>query len=294
MAVYKQTYRGYDGVRTPGWSRWLITSRYALQPVISSRLVPFCVAGCLFFPVFCIVWVYILHNPTLMAMAPRMATNTLTAGQGFYVFCNVQGTMAYLLTALVAPGLVSPDLVNGGMPLFLSRPFSRLEYVAGKLMVLAGVLSVVTWIPALLVFAVQSSIEPWQWTHDNFWIVGAILEAFGTWILILSLIGLSLSAWVRWKLLAGASVLGVLFVGAGLGNFINSVMRTTNGAWFDLLGVIRTIWLDLFQTTGFADRAGNIPVPLLSSSDAWTVLAVVAGICVVMLAMRIRPFEVVR
>jgi ABC-2 type transport system permease protein len=290
MAVYKQTYRGYDGRTTPAWSRWLITCRYALAPVLSSRLVPFCVVGALFWPMYCVIWVYLIHNPQLLALLPRSSSYMVEiGGTFFYLFCNVQGVLAFLLTALVAPGLISPDLVNGGMPLFLARPFSRIEYVAGKLAVLAGLLSAITWVPGLLVLALQSSMEPWQWTRDHLWLAGAMIEGFGAWIIMLSLIGLALSAWVKWRLLAGASVLGVFFVGAGLGRFVNNVLQTMNGTKLDLLEVMRTIWLDLFQTTPL----GPSPV-LLSSSDAWTVLAVAAGICVAMLAVRIRPFEVVR
>src|SRR6185437_9678434 len=38
MAVYKQTYRGYEGAITPEWSRALILYRYALRAVFRSKL----------------------------------------------------------------------------------------------------------------------------------------------------------------------------------------------------------------------------------------------------------------
>jgi hypothetical protein len=156
--------------------------------------------------------------------------------------------------------------------------------------VLGAILSLVTWIPALLVFALESSMEPWSWTRANLWLAGSIVGASVVWIAVLSLIGLSLSAWVRWRLLAGAAVLGVFFVGAGLANLINVVLRTTNGTWLDLQEVMRTIWLQMLKATPFSAAS---PV-VLSTSDAWTALAVTAGICLMMLAVRIRPFEVVR
>jgi ABC-2 type transport system permease protein len=290
MAVYKQTYRGYDGRTTPAWSRWLITGRYALAPLLSSRLLPFCMAGCLFWPLFCVILVYIFHQPALMDLLPPGLSALVGVGGGFfYLFCVIQGVLAFLLTALVAPGLISPDLVNGGMPLFLARPFTRFEYVAGKMAVLAGILSAITWIPGLLVLALQSSMEPWKWTWDNLWIAGALIEGLGVWIVVLSLIGLAVSAWVRWRLLAGASVLGVFFVGAGLADLIDSVLHTTNGMKFNLLEVVRTIWVDLLRTTPI----GESPI-VLSTSEAWTVLAIAAGLCLALLAVRIRPFEVVR
>ena len=50
---------------------------------------------------------------------------------------------AAILGPLVGPVLVSPDLVNNALPLYFSRPFSRAEYVLGKVSVLALLLSLV-------------------------------------------------------------------------------------------------------------------------------------------------------
>jgi hypothetical protein len=49
----------------------------------------------------------------------------------FYIFNNVQCTLAFLLTTFIGPGLVSPDLVNNA-PLYFIRPISRTEYVLGR------------------------------------------------------------------------------------------------------------------------------------------------------------------
>jgi uncharacterized membrane protein HdeD (DUF308 family) len=46
------------------------------------------------------------------------------------------------------------------------------------------------------------------------------------WVLILSLLALALSAWVKWKPAAGALMFGVFFVAAGFGATINGVQRT--------------------------------------------------------------------
>ena len=51
---------------------------------------------------------------------------------------------------------MSPDLRNNGLPLYLSRPFSRTEYVLGKMSVLLILLSAITWVPGLLLFLFQA------------------------------------------------------------------------------------------------------------------------------------------
>jgi ABC-2 type transport system permease protein len=206
-------------------------------------------------------------------------------GRFFYFYSIVQGGLAYLLAAFVGPSLISPDLANGAMPLYFSRPLSRTRYVAGKLAVLLLLLSLVTWIPGSMVFAIQASVAGWGWAKANFWLAGAIVVGLLVWILVLSLIALALSAWVKWKVAAGALLLGVIFAGAGFGMAINSLMRTTYGSLIDLSQVMHTIWSDLFRYDTGTE---------MSVSSAWIVLGLACVVSLWLLARRIRPFEVVK
>src|SRR6266567_4701667 len=132
-------------------------------------------------------------------------------------FMSVQGVFAFLLTAFAGPGLISPDLANGALPLYFCRPFSRAEYVLGKSSVLAILLSQITWVPGLVLFVVQASLAgaSWAWTH--LWIAGSLVISSLIWIAILSLLAMALSAWVKWRIVAGAVVAGGMFFGAGFG-----------------------------------------------------------------------------
>jgi len=186
---------------------------------------------------------------------------------------------------LVGPSLVSPDLVNGGLPLYLCRPFSRGEYVAGKVSVLVFLLSLITWIPGLCLFAVKACLTGWGWVGANLWLAWAIFFGALIWIAVLSLIALALSAWIKWRIAAGALVLAVFFAGAGCAAAINGVLRTTNGALVDLSQVVHTIWSDLFRF----DSGTDMPV-----SRAWGVLLLIGALCAALLARRIRAFEVVK
>ena len=193
--------------------------------------------------------------------------------------------MAYLLTALVGPSLVSPDLTNGAMPLYFCRPFSRLQYVAGKMSVLMALLALMTWVPGLLLFVIESSVSGWDWGWDHFWIGSGVVLGLVMWDVVLSLIALAASAWVKWRIAAGAMVLGVFFAGAGFGAAINNVLRTTNGSLIDLTQVAHTIWADLLRY----DSGTEMPV-----AHAWVVIGITCAACVFLLARRVRAFEVVR
>ncbi len=286
MAVYKQTYRDYSGTRTAAGSRFLILMRYSYARLFQSRFLVLFLALCSFYPIACATLIYLSHNSPALAML-KLQANTLPPIDGtfFYVFCVVQGVLALLLTAFVGPSLISPDLANGGLALYLSRPFSRTEYVAGKVTVLFVLLSLITWVPGLLLFAIQASCTGWTWVRPNLWLAGSIILGPLIWILVLSLIALALSAWVKWRIAAGACVLGLHFVGAGFAGAINEILRTRNGSLINLGEVIHTIWASLFECSRSTD---------LSVRQAWIVLGVTCVLCLGLLARRIRGFEVVK
>jgi ABC-2 type transport system permease protein len=260
--------------------------RYSYARLFQSKFLVLFMAVCLFYPLGCAVFIYISHNsPLLIALEFRSGSQPDVDGKFFYAYCVIQGTLAFLLTTLIGPSLIAPDLSNGAMALYLSRPFSRAQYVAGKLTVLLFLLSLITWIPGLLLYLIQVGCVGGTWAWDHLWLAGAIVLGQGVWILVLALIALALSAWVRWKIAAGALILGVFFAGAGFGEAINGVMRTHYGDLINLTGVVQTIWSDLFRHETRAD---------LTVTEAWITLAAVSVLCLTLLSRRIRAFEVVR
>lgn len=285
MAVYKRTYRGYSGAITPAWSRFLILYRYSRRNLFRSKFLTAFFVLCFFFPLLCLLGIY--ANDHLSAFLPGKQIGKLLKidGSFFILFLSVQSSLAFILTAFVGPGLVSPDLANGGLTLYLCRPISRVEYVLGKLSVLAITLSWVTWIPGLLLFGVQASLSGWDWFINNLWIASGIFLGSWIWILSISLLALALSAWVKWRIAAGALLLGVLFIGAGFAAAINSVLQTQQGNLLNISRLINIIWQDLLHDSG--DR-------VLPAGEAWFGVLAFAALCFYMLMKKVRANEVVR
>lgn len=288
MAVYKRTYAAYEGSLTPSWSRFLILPRYSFARLWQSKFLMMFFMACFFYPMGCVGYIYLANNLSILKSfgVPTPLGQILQVQPSLFLyFCWVQAAFTYLLTAFVGPSLVSPDLVNGAMPLYLCRPFSRTEYIAGKMSVLVYLLSMVTWVPGLILFVIQASLAGWEWTKANLWIAGSIFIGLSVWVLLLSLLALALSAWIKWKIAAGGLVLGVFFAGAGFGSALNSVMRTQYGTLLNLTEVMFTIWSKLFRwplDTG------------ISLESAWICVGVVAAVCLWLLIRRVRAFEVVK
>lgn len=289
MAVYKRTYRSYSGPSTRAWSRFLILTRYASQGIFRSKFVTAMFSLCFFYPLGCAIAIYLNHNSSVLSLMRVTAPKLFEIdGKFFLVFLAVQGTLSFFLTAFIGPGLVSPDMANGALPLYFYRPFSRTEYILGKLCVTARLLSLITWVPGLILFAIESSLSGTQWMTANLRLAAGVFFGAWIWILLISLIALALSAWVRWRIVAGALVLGVMFLGSGFGRALEAVLRGSKIGYFvDPGRLSTTVWEHLLGVETSATES-------LSATSAWLGLLVICGLCLLLLARKVRAYEVVR
>jgi ABC-2 type transport system permease protein len=286
MAVYKRTYRGYSGALTAAWSRFLVLFRYSRRDLFRSKFMTGFNVFCFFFPVLCLLGIYANdHLSAFSFLGQRTGPLLKIDGKFFLLFLGIQSSLAFILTAFIGPGLVSPDLANGALTVYLCRPLSRAEYILGKMSVLVVVLSWVTWIPGLILFFVQASLSGWSWMIDNFWIASGIFLGSLLWILSIGLLALALSAWVKWRIAAGALLLAVLFMGDGFAHAINRVLQTEQGFLFDISKLTSIVWQDLLHDS--SER----PIPV---GEAWIALLAFGGLCLYLLMKKIRANEVVR
>lgn len=285
MAIYKRGYRAYSGPLTPAWSRFLVISRYAWRGLFRSRLLTAFFVICFFYPLGAITTLYVNHSPSVLATFHLPDSLFEVTSRFFFIFLCVQGGLAFFLATFVGPGLVSPDLANRALPLYLCRPFSRAEYVIGKMSTMFVLLSLITWVPGLLLFFIQSSLVGASWMWSNLWIARSIILASIIWILVLSLLALALSAWVKWKIAAAALMLAIVFIGAGFGKAIDTILRTTNGALIDIGSLITVVWCNLFQVESSVE---------ISPMKAWVGLLVICAICLALLSKKLRAYEVIK
>jgi len=306
MAVYEQTYRRYAGELTPEWSRFLIIPRHTLRGVFNSKLFTAFFVIC-FVPLLVeAILIYLHHNFTALTITNVNVRDLVPIdGSFFQTFVYIQGGFAFVLALLVGPPLVSRDLRNNALPLYLCRPFSRTEYVMGKMSVILILLSAVTWVPQLLLFLLQSYLEGFAWFRGNLWIASAIIIASVVWILLLALLSQTISALVKWRVIASAAMLGLLLIPSVFGEFINLVFRTRWGHIVSLGGLINNVTAGLFgtfdrvsgrmQVTDWDDNVVRevllIEPPLWAS---WTVLFIICVVCLAVLHWKVKAYEVVR
>src|SRR5215831_4044070 len=300
MAVYKKTYRPYDGELTGSLHRLLVIPRYAFEDLNRSRFLTIFFLASFIYPLVCALVIYVRHNASaLTLLGAQGSERVISINVVFFMsLLGWQSMLALFLASFIGPGQVSPDLANNALALYLARPFSRTEYVVGKMSLLLILMSLMTWVPGLLLFLLQGYLEGWSWMTANPRLASGIFFGAWVWILILALLALALSAWVKWKPVAGALMFGVFFVAAGFGVTINGVQRTKWGHLFNISALIASVWVQLFGADPKINNGGfffRIPqdeeLPIWA---CWTALAALCGICLYMLSRKIRGAEVIK
>jgi ABC-2 type transport system permease protein len=286
MAVYERTWRRYAGALTPVRWRWLVVTRYALGDAFASRLFTAFYALCFLPSVVGIFFIYLSHNVSLLQQLgmPPDLMNVLT-DQFFMLLFSWQAMPAFLVAVIVSPSLIAADLSNNALPLYLSRPIDRHEYVLGKMAVLAILLSPMTWVTGLFIFLLQSYFEGAKWGIENYRIGMAYVAGHVTWIVVISMLTLAISAWVRFKPAARGALFAIIFILAGFAEAVNGVTRTSFGDLIHLIRAINSTVLSLFG----APTPSGLPVSL-----NWFTLIAVTALSAWLINRKLRPHEVVK
>lgn len=287
MAVYKRTYKPYSGPLTGTQRRWEVITRYSLAKAFSTKMSVVAFVVALIPPLIGAILIYVANNDAVRLALNAQKTPGLGINNQFFLwFMEIQAWVAFFLTALMGPATIAPDLSNNALPLFLSRPVTRAEYILGKVVVLAGVLSAVTWVPLTLLFVLQWQLSKAPWFGDNWFVLTGIFLGSWLWIAVLSLAALAVSAWVRWRIVAIAATMAILLVPAGFGGVITGVLRTKWGFLFNIPYLMTLIWTDLLR----------VPLPLqaVPVPVAWAAMIGTAVVALVMLTRRIEARQVVR
>jgi len=291
LSVYKHDYRAYTGRVTPLWSRVLVLARYGLAEIWSSKITIGLFILSMLPSIVFLILIYVSNNPVA-----RMLITRGNAQQGlpinaefFLVMLEIQCWAALIINAWIAPRLITFDLADNALPILLSHPISRFGYVVGKFAALFGSLSLVTWVPCLLLFVYEAYSSPQGWLAANFQIASGLLLGSLLWIGWMTFLGLALSSWVKWRVVATGIIIAAVFVPSGVGGIITGILRTRWGFLLNIPVAMTQLWGRLLGT-----REVMGPDLSLPSTAIVVMLVLVSLLCVAMLNARIRAREVVR
>ena len=281
MPIHRERYRRREGgvdLRSHGWVviaanglRILVRKRAFLFLMILAWI-PVVVRGV---QIWAAANVPGMSQIGMLAVTPRM----------FRDFLNQQEPLVFFLTVYVGSGLIADDIRANALQLYLSRPITRTQYIAGKAAIVMAALAAVTFVPAILLFLlVPAFAGSMTFLRENLLVLPSIsaysvvqitLSAF----LILALSSLSKSRWF------------VAILYAGLAFFTHAVFGVLGAAvpgsafsWVSIFANVRQVGDVLFRVPPRHDTH-----PLISA----LVIALIIVASAFVLRRRIRAIEVV-
>jgi hypothetical protein len=108
---------------------------------------------------------------------------------------------------------------------------------------------------------------------------------FLLWLLVLSLVAMASSAYVKWRVVAGAVSLAFFFILAGVSAMIDAVFRVTWGHILDPAWAVNRVWAALLGVDPLDGPGAGVSMLALA---LWVLLLVLV------IERKLRPVEVVR
>jgi len=280
MPIYDQGYRRYEARSPLHQVRFWPITREALRLILMKRAF----LGLLVVSFVPLLWY--LGRTYLVTRVPDVAKVLPADGRMFGEFLNIQIGFTLLLSIFGASGLIANDLRTGAILVYLSRPLTQRDYIAGKLLVPLTLNLAVTLVPGVVLYAAVLALAPeifLKW--ELAWILPAVLAHAATVSLVVSLLVLAISSLSKSARVAGISFFGLV---AGL-EMVRAVLQNAfnrkEAVLLSLQADLQALGVALF---GVADRQLDIwwGWPLL-------VLAAVSLGCLAVLRSRVRAVEIV-
>lgn len=278
MPIHDQGYRHYAGERVLHGRAWWVIARTAIVERLRERRF---LALLLFGWTLFVVRGVQLYLSTTILRSPLLAPTEET----FHEFLSQQRAFVFFITIYAGAGLIANDRQSNALQIYLSKPITRLDYIAGKVAALALMLLFVTWVPAMLLLALQvlfSGSLDFVTSHPG--LIPAITLASFLQVLLAVLTMVALSSLSRSRRFVAMLYAGLVLFAAA---FDRSLRAATGNPLAVLISPQNTLAVVTDWIFG-APQQDSVPVYL-----ALITLAVLLGICGWILERRVRAVEVV-
>ena len=225
MPIHDQSYRRYAGARAEPGTAWAVIAWTGIRSLIAKRL---------FLGVLLFSWVTFVIGAVLLYFSANFPQMDVIAPSPELAreYFEVQGFFVFVVTVYVGAGLIANDRRAHALQIYLSKPLSRAEYVAGKLAVLMAFLLLVTWVPAMLLLFLQVMFAGnVTFLRENVFLIPAMTLFAFLYALLASFTMLALSS-----LSTSARYVAILYAGAliftdAVFNILRAVTGSSGVAW---------------------------------------------------------------
>jgi ABC-2 type transport system permease protein len=278
MPIHDQGYRRYGGTRLPPGGRWRVIARAGVMGRLRERR---------FLALLLLAWSPFIVRAVQTYISARFPQARFLAptADTFREFLDQQSLFVFFVTIYAGAGLIADDRRANALQLYLSKPLSRLEYVGGKLLVLVVFLTAVTWLPAMLLLALQVMFTgSAAFVRDNLRLVPAITGFCVLLVGTSSLVMVALSSMSSSRRFVAVLYAGLVFFSAAVYQVLGGLTGSTLWAWMSPEAVFDVIADGMFGLP----QDGALPL-----AAALVAVAALASTSILVLDRRVRAVDVV-
>ena len=284
MPIRDLSYAHWTGTRSERSPAWIL-ARAQLRLILARRSVRFLLVVS---ALFTLAWSGMIYLETRVPSGgpwAQISQVTRLDARSFWRFFVWQRLAHLLLCVAAGADLIALDRRHKALQIYLARPLRASDYLLGKGLALAVLLSLATWVPGLLLVVLRIALgASIAWLAPQPWLPLSILGYSAALIGGCTLLTLAVSSLSASSRLAGVQLLAFVILTAAAGDLLSTLTRAP--VW-QLVSFNAN--LDRVASAVFAEVPGH-DVPLTLALAALVALA--AG-CAALLATRIRPIEVV-
>ena len=285
MPIHDFSYRHWEGQRTQRPPAWIL-GWTQLRLVVKRRAVKLLliVSGLFFVAYLVMLYVETMPEDSALAVLRDIPFIRLDAAS-LHVFMERQRLIHYLLCLAAGAEFIALDRRHKALQIYLARPLRVQDYLLGKALPLVVLLSLTTWIPALLLLVLKSvATASLEWLRDEPWLPLSILGYGWVQIAALAPLTLAVSSLSPSPRLASGQLVAVFLLSPAIAEILNGLTR--NESWRLL-----SLDADLSQLCGWLFDA-RLPHDV-SPWSALFVLAALAAASYMLLLRRVRAVDVV-
>src|SRR5688500_15893768 len=280
MPIHDQGYRRYAGTRAAVGRGWAVITRSGVKTLFSKRA---------FIGLLLLAWSPFVVRAVQIYVASNFAQTAAILGvkaETFREFLDQQGPFVFFVTIYIGAGLIANDRRANALQVYLSKPLTRAEYVAGKLAILFLFLTGVTWVPAIALLLVQIMFAgSFAFLRDNIFLIPAITLFSLVQVLLASMTMLALSSMSKSSRFVGIMYAGLMLFTTVVFNAVRGITGRSSFAWLSPSAALEQLGDVIFRL----QPRYELPAPI-----AVLVIVTLIAASAYILERRVRGVEVVQ
>jgi ABC-2 type transport system permease protein len=279
VPIHDQGYRRYVGTREVVGRAWQVIASAGVRTVLAKRQ---------FLALLLLAWAPFVVRAVQFYVASNFQQAAILAPKAdtFRDFLGTQSIFVFFITIYVGAGLIASDRRANALQVYLSKPLTRAEYVAGKLAILVLFLLFVTWAPAISLLLVQILFAgSLTFVQQNAYLLPAITLYSVVEVLLAATTMLALSSMSKSSRFVGIMYAGLMFFTAAIFDAVRGITRDSSLAWLSPGATLEQLGDIIFRVPPRYDLSA--PVAILA------ILVFIVGSAVI-LERRVRGVEVVQ